>query len=245
MRESPLMRFRLPALLLWTLAAPPAAAEQRVFAIGSFDRIRVEGPYDVHVATGQSPAAAVEGEAEAVARIDLRVEGTTLIVRVGTGGWGERPQGGSRRAPVVRAATGMIRSAVVVGGGRLSVDGTLRSQRIDLSLTGSGVLAVPALDADEVNLTLLGSGGVTLGGRTGRARLITSGSGTTDATALEAGSLIVRLDGPGTTSAGARYTADVTTTGVGGVTIAGHPACTIHAAGGGPVACGDEVTADR
>ena len=230
---------RLAPLLALSAIATPALAEQRTYTFGSFDRVRVEGPFDVRVATGGSPGASADGPAAALDRLEVRVEGNTLIVRPGAGGWGERPVGDGGPL-VIRAATGMIRSASVVGGGGLRIEGALRGQRIDLSLTGAGSLAAPAIEADEVNATLIGSGSMTLGGRAQRARLQTSGSGSIAAAPLDAGALIVRLDGPGSTAAAARFTADLTTGGIGAITVAGHPACTIHrGAGGGPVTCGD------
>lgn len=234
-------------LLALTLvsAATPARADQRQYTIGSFDRVRVEGPFDVRLATGQSPGANAEGPAGSLEALEVRVEGTTLIVRPGTGGWGERPTSGQRGATIVRVSTGMVRSAIVIGGGGLRIDGTLRGQRVDLSLTGAGSIAAPGIEADEFNATLLGSGSMALGGHAGRARMLTSGSGTIAAVPLDAGALIVRLDGPGSTEASARFTADLTTTGIGAITVAGHPACTIHrGAGGGPVQCGDGATGD-
>jgi hypothetical protein len=224
-------------LALLSLAAPATAAE-RTFSIGSFDRIRVEGPFEVQLTTGKSPGARAEGAARATEGLDIRVEGTTLIVRAALNGWGEQPVAGSTGAPVIRVSTQAIRSAAVIGGGQLTIDGAIKGQRIDLSLTGSGSLGAAALDADQFNATLLGSGSMKLGGRAAKVRLITSGSGTIDATPLSAGDLILRLEGPGETRATARFTANVTTTGLGAATVFGKPACTVKATAGGPISCG-------
>ena len=237
---------RLALLIAPVLAgiATPALADQRSYTFGSFERVRVEGPFDVRVTTGGSPGATAEGPAASLDRLDVRVEGMTLIVRPGAGGWGERPVGDGGPL-VIRASTGTIRAATVVGGGALRIEGPLRNQRIDLALTGSGSLAAGAIEADELAVNLLGSGSMTLGGRAQRARLQTSGSGTIAAGSLDSGALIVRLDGPGSTAASARYTADLTTSGIGAITVAGHPACTVHrSTGGGPVQCGDGTDGD-
>lgn len=228
------------ALLVPSLIAivTPASAADRSFAFGSFDRVRVDGPFRVIVTVGASPGGSASGEPRAIDNLDVRVDGTTLTVRAGSNGWGE--QGGGASAPVIRVATPALRSVVAIGSGQVRVDGTWRGQRLDLSLTGSGSLAAPGIDADQINATVLGSGTMTLGGRAARVRLTTSGTASVAAAALVANDLIVRLDGNGTIDAQARYTAAVTSTGLGAATIYGKPACTVHADAGGPVSCGKQ-----
>lgn len=232
-----MIRFAPFALALILLAGPAQAAE-RIYSVGSFDRIRVEGPFDVHVAIAPSPGARADGDRHATDNLDIRVEGMTLIVRAGVSGWGEQPVAGAGGAPVVTVTTAAVRSAVVVGGGRLAITGPVRGQRIDLSLTGSGSLGVAGLDADQLFVTLLGSGDIALSGRAAKVRLSTSGPGRITAAPLVADDLTLRLDGNGETEATARYTADVTTTGIGAATVYGTPACTVKAVAGGPISCG-------
>jgi hypothetical protein len=92
--------------------------------------------------------------------------------------------------------------------------------------------------ADQVNATVIGTGTVTLAGRAARARYVMNGAGRIDAGELNAGTVSVLLDGPGEIKAQARYDANVTNTGLGAVSIAGSPKCTVRARAGGPVACG-------
>ena len=227
----------LLALPLLAVAAP-AAAEDRSFAIGSFDRVRVDGPFRVIVTVGASPAGTASGDPRTIANLDVRVDGTTLTVRAGTSGWGEQGGAGREQAPVVRVATPALRGIVTIGAAQVSVGGAWRGQRLDVSLTGSGSLAAPTIDADQLFATVLGSGTMTLGGRAARARLTTSGTASIAATPLVVNDLAVRLDGNGAIDAQARYTATVTATGLGAVTVYGKPACTVSAGAGGPVSCG-------
>ncbi len=228
------------ALLLLTV---PASAADRGYVVTDFDRIRVDGPFEVHVATRGAPLARASGPTGASDGLDIRVEGTTLIVRAGPRGWEALPGPGSPAAPVVTLRTQNLRGATVIGGGKVEIVGPVRGQRVDLQVTGSDSLAVPGLDADQLDATLLGDGAMTLGGRAGRARLSTSGAGAVLASALVADDLIVRLDGTGSIVATARYTADVTTTGVGAATVYGKAACTVKAVAGGPVVCGKRAAA--
>ena len=226
-----------PMLALLLLSVPTNAAE-RTYSIGSFDRIRVEGPFEVRLTTGASPGARAQGTPRATDGLDIRVEGTTLIVRAAVNGWGEQAVAGNAGAPVIHASTPAIRSATVIGGGQLTINGAIKGQRIDLSLTGSGSLGAGGLNADQLSATLFGSGSMKLGGRAAKVRLVTSGSGVIDAAPLSAGDLILRLEGPGEIRATARFTANVTTTGLGAATVYGTPACTVKASAGGPISCG-------
>lgn len=230
----PLAALSIAAL---TVAAPARAAERR-YVVTQFDRVRVDGPFDVRVATRGAPAARAVGAPDATDGLDIRVEGTTLIVRAGARGWTALPHADPRAAPVLYLRTQTLRGATVIGGGRLDIDGPVRGQRVDLQLTGSGTMTVPALDVDQFTATLLGGGTMTLGGRAARVRLLTSGAGTIEATALQADELVLRLDGAGTTRATARYVAQVTTTGLGAATVYGKAACTVNAVAGGPIRCG-------
>lgn len=229
---------RCLATLALGLPLVPASAAERSYSVSNFDRIRVEGPFQVRLTTGKPPGARAEGAPQSTDGLVIRVEGTTLVVRAGVNGWGEQPVAGDRGAPMISVSTPAIRGATLVGGGRLTIEGGIKGQRIDLALNGSGLLDAPALEADQLNAALVGTGSMRLGGRAAKVRLMSTGSGLVDAAPLSAGDLIAILDGPGELRASARFTAKVTTTGLGAATIYGKPACTVKALGGGPVSCG-------
>lgn len=225
--------------LLFLLAPGTAGAASRNYSVGSFERVRVDGPFRVEIRTGASPGAAVEGDAALLDRIEVSSEGGTLVVRYGLGRWSERPEGRADAPPLVRLSTGAVRALLVGAGAEVTLD-RARGQRVELSVNGAGVLSVAAADADQLQAVVIGAGKMTLAGRAGRARLLTNGPGTIDAGALVADELTVRLDGTGETRANARFTAQVTDIGLGRVTVSGPGKCTVVAPAGGPVTCGAE-----
>lgn len=231
---------RQVSLLLSVIAAAvlagPAAADQRRYSVPSFEQIRVEGPFDVTLVTGQPPHADVISDSRTLDLLTFRVDGTTLVVRLSGNGWGETPQS-VRVAPVITLSTPKLRRALVNAGGRLTIAG-LGGQRVDLAVNGSGSIAATGVAADQLNATIIGTGRITLAGKAMRAQLLSNGSGQIMADALQVNDLTVRLDGTGETMAAARYTATVTTNGLGRVTVSGNPACTVKALAGGPVICG-------
>lgn len=228
----PAMYRFLPLLLL---AAPAVAAERNLY-VGSFERLRVDGPYRVTVTTGRSPGGRVSGEARQLDRVEVRLDGNTLVVRPPIDRWQDRPPEGA--TPIaVTLTTPTLTAATVIGGGAVTIAGG-RTVRLDLTVTGNGSIALAGAAVDQANATVIGSGRIALAGRAAKARLLVNGPGRIEAESLDAGELVVRVDGPGEALASARFTATVTNIGVGRVTVAGSPKCVVKSDAGGPVVCG-------
>lgn len=235
MLASMLRRFLALALIAFVA---PAHAADRSYVVTNFDRVRVDGPYSVQVEVGTGGAAAsAVGDGQALDGLAISVNGSTLTVRKGSQGWGERGKA-SGPPPVITLRTPALRGAVVVGGAKLGLAGTLRTTRLDLQVTGAGTIDARGVDADDVVVTVIGNGNVALAGRTTRARFSTNGGGAIAATALDTGEVTVTLEGPGETRASARYLADLTNKGLGLIAVTGNPKCTVRGQSVGPIECG-------
>lgn len=212
---------RFLALLLLAVAAPLHAADgKRNFTITSFDRIRVEAPFDVSVTTGKPPSARAEGSTAALDTVDLRVEGRTLIVRQRSG-W----NGAGKGVPVrITLGTPDLKTANLLGSGRLVVD-RMRGLSVNLALAGPGQLKVADLRADSLDLLAGGSGSVVLAGATKVARLATEGRVVLDAAALTSDELVLVANGNSEVSASPRRTANITASGATTVALQSPVAC--------------------
>lgn len=233
------MRFAMVQFLLFiTLLAVPAVAQarERVFTVTEFDRIRLDGPIKVEVTTAKAPSARATGDSRGLESLSIRVEGRTLIVRPGLGGWGGYP-GDVSAVPLVRLATRDVRGLVVMGGGTITVD-RLKSQRVDLILNGSGSIDAAGIDTDRLVATLIGAGTLTLAGRAADAQISTRGAGTIAAAGLTVTDLVLNSETAGESRFTASRTARVLAGGAGGVTVAGNAACTVRAIGTGTIVCG-------
>ncbi|GAA0659182.1 hypothetical protein FHT00_002009 [Sphingomonas insulae] len=229
----------LRILIALALLCPAvASAEERRVNVGSFEKLRVSGAFDVTVTTGGSPGATVTGDRAAIGDIDLHTEGATLIVRRNPNGrWSEQGQAATTRPVAIVLTTPRLASVAVVGGSRIAVS-RLAAPRIDLAATGAGAITVGAVEGDQLTAQLIGEGKISVAGKAATARLLANGAGTIDAAGLEVGDLAVHLDGLGSVTARARYTAQVSNTGLGTITIAGRPKCRVTAIAGAPVTCG-------
>lgn len=230
-------RFLLLALFVAPLLPTAAAAADRRWDVGSFDRLRVDGPFEVRVATGAAPRASASGDPRVLERLAVNNNGGTLTVRLSGEGWRGIGAAAAAQPTVVTLSSPRLLAVTLTSPARVSVAG-MKAERVTLSVTGTGTLAVTGIEAEEVITTLVGTGAMTLAGRAQSARLTTNGPGLVDAAALTTGDLTVLLDGAGETRAAARFNAQVTSTGLGKVTVTGNPRCTVRAAVNGPVTCG-------
>lgn len=230
------MRTILLAAILVALAGPAAAADQRRFTVTGFDRVQVDGPFSVTVATGRSPSASASGDRQALERVSVEVEGRVLKVRPDRSAWGGYP--GEGPGPVaVAVSTHELRGVSVTGSGSVTVD-KARAMRFDVALSGSGKASLGNVEADSLVLGLLGSGRIEIAGKAKTMRATVQGSGDLDAAKLLVEDARLNADTAGKVSLGVRREANVTSTGAGDVDIAGSPACTVKALGSGRVRCG-------
>ena len=115
-------------------------AGQRNYSVTSFDRIRIDGPYQVQLKTNVAPYARATASPLSLDGVSIKVEGRTLIVRAGSGGWGGYP--GEDRGPVtIEVGTHDLGTAWINGAGALSID-RVRGLSFDLAIQGSGIARI-------------------------------------------------------------------------------------------------------
>lgn len=234
---------RALALLCLALLATPAGAAERRYSVTDFDRIEVDGPYIVRLTTGGPSAAIATGPQGSLDRLTVDVSGQTLRIRRNRSGWTGNA-GGQQGQVELSITTRTLRSARIIGPGRLTVD-RLSGLRGDLNVEGSGELAVGAVATDNLTIRFVGSGRLEVAGRTGRLNAMFDGSGNADASRLLAQDAVVTTTGFGTVALNAARTARITANGRGEVMVAGRPACTLLGASADLVRCGSDQRQPR
>lgn len=227
-------RFLLPLGL--ALAATPALGDERRVSVTDFDRVQVDGPYDVTLSAGLPSSATISGSREAVESVAIDVQGRTLRIRPNR----TAPPAGRRMAgpATISLGTRDVRAAMVIGSGSLSVD-KARGTRIDATVSGSGGIILSDVRADNLVVGLVGSGRIKASGKAKTLRLFVQGSGDFDGRALTTDDADVRSDSAGPVAVGASRSAKVVASGSGDVEIVGKPACTVTARGSGQIICGE------
>lgn len=235
---------RLTILALALLAplaacASSARAATQNYGVSSFGKIRVTGPYDVHVHVGGSPSARASGPKDMLDRLSVEQNGDTLVVKSLPGGWGGWPGAGQGRV-VVDVTAPELGALAITGSGDVTVD-KVRGDALDLGLSGSGSLEIGAVDVGALSAVMTGSGDMSLAGHARTASATLTGSGDLKAGGLVADDAQAKLVGSGDLTLGARHLAKVVLAGSGDVTIAGPAACSVSRSGSGDVHCAREA----
>ena len=226
----------LVALIAPLFAALPAAAATRAYSVTDYDRVVVEGPYQVRVILGSASAATAEGSQGALDRLAVDVNGQTLRIRRNRNFWGGSPTA-QEGVATITLATRSLRSIRVIGPGRVEAN-RAEGLRVDLIVEGSGELRVAALRADNLSIGLAGAGRLQLAGSAGVVVADLQGTGDLDAAALRADNVTLTTTTTGTVRLQSTRTANVNALGLGTVEIAGRAACTLRGPNAELVACG-------
>lgn len=229
------MLSRLPLLALLALASLPAAsrAADRNFSVTGFDRIRVDGPYKVNLRTGVAPYARASGTTASLDGVSIKVEGRTLVIREGTGGWGGYP--GEGRGPVtIEVGTHDLGAIYINGPGALDVD-KVKGLSFEIAIQGSGVARIDQVDVDQMKVGVAGAGTTRLAGRVAKLTATVRGTSAFEAEGLRIADAVIGAEGPSTVRAQVTNSARVDAAGPVSVTLSGNPACTVKARGSASV----------
>lgn len=224
---------RLPILALLVLASLPVAAAQpaakRNYSVTSFDRIRIDGPYEVKLKTNVAPFARASGTPSSIDGVSIGVEGRTLVVRSGSNGWGGYP--GEGRGPVtIEVGTHELQSAYINGAGALDID-RVRGLGFSVDINGPGMARVEAADVDQLKVGLTGAGTARVAGRAKKLTAIVRGTSSFEAENLKSNDAVIGAEGPSVVRASVSNSAKVDASGLASVTLTGSPACELNTKG--------------
>ena len=224
--------FLIAATLL--AVASPASAATRNFGINSFEKLRIEGPYRVRLATGVAPFAKASGSPAALERIALEMRGNTLLVRANSSGWGGGYPGIDMGSVEITLGTHDLTSASLTGSGALQID-KVKGLSFDLSVQGSGVAAIGQTNVDQLKVGVGGSGSVTLAGQAGMMTAVVRGVSSLQAQNLTTKDATIGAEGTATVDAKVTNSAKVDGNGAITVRFTGSPACTLRVSGSASV----------
>ena len=222
------MRTFLLAATLAALAAPADSAT-RNFGITGFTKIRVDGPFKVSLATGVAPFARASGSGPALDRVEIDVRGDTLVVHSSASSWGGYP--GADPAPVeVSLGTHDLTNALLNGAGSLVID-RVKGLTFALLVQGSGRAEIALAQADQLTVSLVGTGSAKLSGQAKRLTTLVRGISTLDAAGLAAPTATIAAEGAATIDANVTDSATIQASGPATIRLTGSPSCTLKATG--------------
>ncbi len=211
------------------------ARGQRNFEVGAFQSVSLEGSHDVVVAVGGAPSVRAEGSAEALERLDVRVENGVLKIGTRREGWlsGMR----HHRGVTVHVTAPALSSAAIAGSGDMRID-RVQAQDFEASVAGSGDLEIGTLQARRAEFDIAGSGGIRAAGTAEVAEISIAGSGSMSLDALETRRASVSVAGSGDVSLRATEAVEGSIMGSGDVTVRGPARCSVSKLGSGDIRCG-------
>jgi hypothetical protein len=164
-------------------------------SVPEFQGIDLAGVIDVEVAVGRQASVTISGESDLLDKVKTEVKGGVLVIST-------RPKLPSHSHLKATVTAPDVTSLV---------------------LSGVGDLRASGISNDRLTLDLSGVGSLKAAGSTGSLRVSSSGTGDIAAQNLAAKSSTVMSSGVGDTKIQATQSADVTLSGVGDVTVYGHP----------------------
>ena len=232
------MAFTPLLLAVLTASGGQAQAATRSFTVTGFDKVRVEGAYNVEVRTGRGPSAQATGDARALDRVSVQVQGTTLVIKPDRSSWTGWP--GEEIGGVSLVVTApALSSASLNGSGDIKIN-RMAAPRVDIAIAGSGDIAVASIAGDRLRLDVMGSGTATLAGQAAIGLVTIQGAGNVAAAGLTIADADVTVAGAGDVALSATRSAKVKASGSGKVVIGGKAACAVSNRGAGQVSCGEK-----
>jgi hypothetical protein len=169
------------------------------------------------------------GSAAALDRVSVEVQGRTLIVHPNRSGWGGYP--GLDAGPVeIEVGTHELSSALLNGSGALAID-KVKGLSFDLSVQGSGAVAIGRADVDQLNIAIGGTASAVIAGRAAKSTAVLRGISSLDAGGLTSKDAAFGAEGSATIKAIVTNSVKIDASGPATITLAGKPACTVRANG--------------
>jgi hypothetical protein len=219
----------LAALIAVGAIASPAPAADRNYSVTSFDRIRLDGPFKVHLTTNVAPFARATGSPEALDGVWLDVQGRTLVIHSNRSSWGGYP--GKQPGPVeISVGTHELAAAYLNGSGSLAVD-KIRGLAFELAIQGAGAANIANVDVDQLQIGISGAGSTSLAGKAPKMTAIIRGSSLFDASGLATKDVVIGAEGPVIVKVNATSSAKIDAMGTATVELTGGAACTVKANG--------------
>jgi hypothetical protein len=212
-------------------ASAPGRPVTQARAVGSFEAVTVNSPFDVVLRQCDREAV----EVLAVDKLQALIETTVVDRRQGRTleiGLKKGVTLFTLRKVVVTVDVVNLRALTVNGSGDVSGNG-LKAARLDVSVAGAGDVRLKELQADALSLAIAGSGDIEASGRAARLAIDIAGSGDVATASLDADEVSVRIAGSGDVDVIARKTLAVSISGSGDVTYRGDPQVTRSIAGSG------------
>ncbi len=200
-------------------------------AVGSFEKVEVQGAIDVHLEQGELKPVRVETDENLQSYITVEREGDKLVVKTKSG-YNLRPTSKSK----IYLTSPSYRKLDVSGACNIISDSKLELQNpLDLRVSGAGDIRVE-VSGPQVSARVSGSGDIDMKGETKSFDLSISGAGDAKCYELLSENTKVDISGAGSAQVFASVMLDAEVSGAGSIKYKGNaPKINQHVSGAGSV----------
>ncbi|WP_036678271.1 head GIN domain-containing protein [Daejeonella oryzae] len=188
--------------------------------VSGFNGISSSGSYDVKVKMGASESLKLEGDEDLLKDIETVVENGVLKIRnkKHNTGWNWKRNSGKVTVYVTAKS---LNSITLSGSGDIKVEGTVKSEKLTNTLSGSGSISLTA-NANEYLGNISGSGKMMISGNAKHAIIKIGGSGNFEGRNFSTIDSDVKVSGSGNVSIKAEKTLDAMVSGSGNIRYSGN-----------------------
>jgi hypothetical protein len=185
---------------------------------------------NLSIKLGSSFEVVLEGDSRYIRDIETVVRSGKLVIR--------RDNFGMFNNERVNVFVTMpeLKSLGLSGSGKATVETPVKTDLLDLSVSGSGKISIPEVDLNELNCSISGSGDIYLdNGEVGEADLSISGSGSYAGDKVVIKDFHAGIYGSGSCSCNVSESLNAAISGSGNVVYSGNPKINVRASGSGHV----------
>jgi hypothetical protein len=197
--------------------------------VGTFTSISMGISGDLYVSQGLYPKLTIEADAEVLPLIITEVINDDLRIRF------SQNRVNSKIPIRIWITTTKIDGLYLSGSGNIITESAIKTDEIELKLSGSGNINVKDLLCNEVDAAISGSGNIDVNGSADELSIAISGSGNCNADELKTQETDVKISGSGNCKVNAEKELTVAVSGSGSVFYAGNPIIDASISGSGKV----------
>jgi hypothetical protein len=195
--------------------------------LSGFDKIHLSIDGDVFYTQDSIYKIEISAQTNILAVLKAEVSGTELTFDYRRNVWDHKKVNITIHSPSIRAFS-------ISGSGNITAQNTLTSDNFDMSVSGSGNIYIPLLNAQSLSGTVSGNGNVTISGGTVKSESFNvTGSGNIDAGNIVSENCIVKVSGSGNIIVNVTESLDATISGSGNISYRGEPSLNSHVSGFG------------
>lgn len=186
--------------------------------VSNFTGISSSGSYEVFVKLGSTENLRIEGDAEDIENVETVVDNGLLKIRSK-----KRLSGWNLNSSTVRIyiTAKSLKDLTVSGSGKITINETLKTDRLNTSLSGSGSINLN-VQTTTLNANVSGSGNIKVSGSVQKVRISISGSGQFKGRDLKASTADIKVSGSGQASVFVNKTLNASLSGSGRIYYSGN-----------------------